>query len=70
MPDQVWKVQKPNSLDWGWHDNHMGHHHPQLLTIKECSSKKSANGKKVWMIPLTNQAQKIDQVDSKKKDMG
>ena len=27
--DQNSDTQNPNSLDWGWHNNHMGyHHHP------------------------------------------
>ena len=28
-PDQDWKSPKPNSLDWSWHNNHMGHPPPQ-----------------------------------------
>ncbi len=26
--DQVYKTQKPNFLDWDWHNNHMGHQPP------------------------------------------
>ncbi len=54
----------------GHQPTHHQHHHPLLLTMKECSGKKVLIKKWLRMIPLTHPAKQIDQVDSKIKEMG
>ena len=57
------KKPKTQFFGLGWHNNHMGHHHPphpQLLSMKECSGKKVLIEKVAQNDPLDSSSQKND----------